>query len=37
MVGRRRLILGEGYRVSPNGSCLAELGQLPGTALRQAA
>ncbi len=37
VVGRRRLILGDGYRVSPSGSCLAELGQLPGTALRQAA
>jgi DNA polymerase-3 subunit alpha len=37
VVGQRRLILGDGYRVAPSGSCLAELGQLPGTALRQAA
>ena len=37
VVGRRRLILGNGYRVSPSGSCLAELDQLPGAARKQAA
>jgi len=37
VVGRRTLLLGESYRVAANGSCFAELEQLPGTARRAAA
>jgi len=37
VVGRRSLLLGEGYRVAASGSCFAELEQLPGTARRAAA
>jgi len=37
VVGRRTLRLGHAFKVSPSGSCLAELDQLPGTARRQAA
>ncbi len=36
VVGRRRLILGEAYRVSSSGGCLAELDQLVGTSRRAA-
>ncbi len=37
VVGRRTLVLGEGYRVAATGSCFAELEQLPGAARRAAA
>jgi len=37
VVGRRTLVLGDGYRVAASGSCFAELEQLPGTARRAAA
>ncbi|HYI36277.1 MAG TPA: OB-fold nucleic acid binding domain-containing protein, partial [Thermoleophilaceae bacterium] len=36
VVGRRRLRLGEGYRVSSSGGCLAELDQLTGASRRAA-
>jgi hypothetical protein len=36
VVGRRTLLLGEGYRVTASGACLAELEQLPGAAYRAA-
>ena len=36
VVGRRTLLLGEGYRVAATQQCFAELEQLPGTARRAA-
>ncbi len=36
VVGRRTLLLGEGYRITATQQCMAELEQLPGTARRAA-